>query len=142
MFLYEIDLREAFWTKYKNRENIKNYAFEIGRNGGIDLVTFEYLSTFYEYNAFEFKIDNIKKALLQAKFNLNYVHKSWIVLPIEKQEVIKNKYFKEIKSIKGLGVILVKEDGYYDLFIKPLPKEDEDIVLNRKLLELAVHSDK
>lgn len=44
MFLYEIDLREAFWTKYKNRGNIKNYAFEIGRSGGIDLVTFEYFA--------------------------------------------------------------------------------------------------
>ena len=140
MFLYEKDLKDAFWTKYKNRENIKNYVFEIGRSGGIDLVTFECFANSYEYNAFEFKIDNIKKALLQAKFNLNYVHKSWIVLPIEKQEVIKNKYFKEIKSIKGLGVILVKEDGYYELFIKPLPKDE--VILNRELLGLAAHSDK
>jgi len=35
MFLYEKDLKEVFWEKYKSRDNVKNYAFEIGRNGGM-----------------------------------------------------------------------------------------------------------
>ena len=88
MFLYEEDLKNSFWDKYKKRKNIKNYAFEVGRKGGVDLVTFESLSDVFEFNAFEFKLEDIKKALLQAKHNLEFVHKSWVVIPEEKKNLI------------------------------------------------------
>lgn len=140
MFLYEEDLKNSFWEKYKRRSNVKNYAFEVGRKGGVDLVTFESLSNVFEFNAFEFKLEDIKKALLQAKHNLEFVHKSWLVIPEEKKNLIQNKYYTEIKSVRGLGVILVDEEGYYDFFVKPLPRDDKDIRLNKELLKLAALS--
>ena len=140
MFLYEKDLKESFFEKYKTRINIKRYSFEIGRFGGMDLVTFELLNNKYEFNAFEFKLSDVKKALLQSKYNLKYVHKSWIVLPEEKRDLIQNKYQEEIKKISGLGVILVKENGYYDLLIKAYRKDSDEIILNQELLQLAVDS--
>ncbi|WP_455089890.1 hypothetical protein [Peptoanaerobacter stomatis] len=137
-FLYEKDLKEEFWKKYKTRDNIINYSFETGRTAGMDLVTFEYFMDKYEFNAFEFKLSDIKKAILQSKYNLKYVHKSWIVLPEEKRDIIQNKYYTEIKNTKGLGVILVKENGYYDILIKSYRKNEDDILLNDELLKLAV----
>lgn len=138
MFLYEKDLKEAFWEKYKTRDNIKSYAFEIGRSGGMDLVTFEYFRDMYEYNSFEFKLENISKAILQAKYNLKYVNKSWIVMPEEKKEVITNKYYMDIKANKGMGVMLVNESGYYDILIKPMP--NEEMLINQEMIRLAVNS--
>lgn len=140
LFLYEKGLKESFFEKYKTRINIKRYSFEIGRFGGMDLVTFELLNNKYEFNAFEFKLSDVKKALLQSKYNLKYVHKSWIVLPEEKRDLIQNKYQEEIKRISGLGVILVKENGYYDLLIKPYRKDSDEIILNQELLHFAVDS--
>lgn len=140
LFLYEKDLKESFFEKYKTRINIKSYSFERGRFGGMDLVTFELLNNKYEFNAFEFKLSDVKKALLQSKYNLKYVHKSWIVLPEEKRDLIQNKYQEEIKRISGLGVILVKENGYYDLLIKAYRKDSDEIILNQELLQLAVDS--
>lgn len=140
MFLYEKDLKESFFEKYKTRINIKSYSFERGRFGGMDLVTFELLNNKYEFNSFEFKLSDVKKALLQSKYNLKYVHKSWIVLPEEKRDLILNKYQEEIKKISGLGVILVKENGYYDLLIKAYRKDSDEIILNQELLQLAVDS--
>lgn len=140
LFLYEKDLKESFFEKYKTRINIKSYSFERGRFGGMDLVTFELLNNKYEFNAFEFKLSDVKKALLQSKYNLKYVHKSWIVLPEEKRDLIQNKYQEEIKRISGLGVILVKENGYYDLFIKAYRKDSDEIILNQELLHFAVDS--
>ena len=138
MFLYEKDLKEAFWEKYKTRNNIKSYAFEIGRSGGMDLVTLEYFRDMYEYNSFEFKLENISKAILQAKYNLKYVNKSWIVMPEEKKEVITNKYYMDIKANKGMGVMLVNESGYYDILIKPMP--NEEMLINQEMIRLAVNS--
>lgn len=140
MFLYEKDLKESFFEKYKTRINIKSYSFERGRFGGMDLVTFELLNNKYEFNSFEFKLSDVKKALLQSKYNLKYVHKSWIVLPEEKRDLILNKYQEEIKKISGLGVILVKENGYYDFLIKAYRKDSDEIILNQELLQLAVDS--
>ena len=140
LFLYEKDLKESFFEKYKTRINIKSYSFERGRFGGMDLVTFELLNNKYEFNDFEFKLSDVKKALLQSKYNLKYVHKSWIVLPEEKRDLIQNKYQEEIKKISGLGVILVKENGYYDLLIKAYRKDSDEIILNQELLQLAVDS--
>lgn len=140
LFLYEKDLKESFFEKYKTRINIKSYSFERGRFGGMDLVTFELLNNKYEFNAFEFKLSDVKKALLQSKYNLKYVHKSWIVLPEEKRDLIQNKYQEEIKRISGLGVILVKENGYYDLLIKAYRKDSDEIILNQELLHFAVES--
>ena len=104
----------------------------------MDLVTFEYFRDMYEYNSFEFKLENISKAILQAKYNLKYVNKSWIVMPEEKKEVITNKYYMDIKVNKGMGVMLVNESGYYDILIKPMP--NDEIFLNQEIIRLAVNS--
>lgn len=137
MFLYEKDLQEAFWEKYKGRPNILSYQFDSGRRGGMDIVTFETLGERYEFNAFECKLNDIKKGILQCRHNLMYCHKAWLVMPEEKKKVIKDKYAGEIIKTKGLGVILVKETGYYEMFIKTMPKPEAELVLNQELLRLA-----
>lgn len=136
MFLYEKDMRDLFWEKYRLRDNILSYDFEMGRIGGVDLLTFEKLNGVFEINSFEFKLNDIKKAILQAKYNLLFSNKSWIVLPEEKEDLISTKYKREIKRIKGLGVITVKEDGYYSIFIKNYKKQDEKLSINQDIIRL------
>lgn len=60
-------------------------------------------------------------------------------MPEEKRDLIQNKYQEEIKRISGLGVILVKENGYYDFLIKAYRKESDEIILNQELLNFAVN---
>lgn len=136
MFLYEKDLKDAFWEKYRVRDNILSHSFEIGRQGGTDLITFEELNGNYEINSFEFKLEDIKRAILQAKHNLKFSHKSWIVLPIEKEELIRDKYLMELKKLKNVGVIGVKEDGYYSFLLKPYKQDDRKLSLNQELFKL------
>lgn len=69
---------------------------------------------------------------MQANYNLKYSHKLWIVLPEEKRNVIQNKYYTQIKWTRGLGVIFVKEEGYYNFFIKPMP--NDSVLVNQELL--------
>ena len=87
MFLTEKDLRDAFWKNYNYSKRALKYQFECDvRPGAADLVTVEQFQGNYQINAFEFKLSDIKKAILQAKENAKFVNKSWIVIPDEKKE--------------------------------------------------------
>ena len=93
MFLNEKELKNKFWKFYNASNRAIRYQFECSiREGNADLITVEKYQDKYQLNAFEFKLSDIKKAILQAEGNLTYVHKSWIVIPIEKKELILNKY--------------------------------------------------
>lgn len=74
MFLTEKELKETFWKNYNYSGRAIKYQFESAvREGSADLVTIEKFQGNYQINAFEFKLSDIKKALLQAKANAAYV---------------------------------------------------------------------
>lgn len=120
-FLYEKDLRDKFWSSYNNKGRAKKYQFECPiRDGSADLITIEVYQNNYQINAFEFKRDDIKKVLLQAEANIPYVNKSWIVIPIEKKELILNRYAQHLKEKRFIGVIGVETSGRYSIIYQPL----------------------
>lgn len=120
-FLYEKDLREKFWKSYNNKGRAKKYQFECPiRDGSADLVTIELYQNNYQINSFEFKLDDIKKVLLQAEANISFVNKSWIVVPIEKKELILNRYLNHLNQKKFIGVIGVESSGRYSVIYQPL----------------------
>jgi hypothetical protein len=120
-FLYEKDLKENFWKSYNNKGRAKKYQFECPiREGNADLITVESYQQNYQINAFEFKLDDIKKVFLQAEANIPYVNKSWIVVPIEKKQLILDRYFNLLKEKKYIGVIGVEPSGRYSIIYQPL----------------------
>lgn len=136
MFLTEKELREVFWENYNYSNRAIRYQFECAiREGGTDLVTIEQFQGNYQINAFEFKLSDIKKVVLQAEANQEYVHKSWIVVPSEKEELIKYKYLSYIRG-KQLGVITVEDGGRWKVL--QLPGYREDIKLNKALVNLMM----
>ena len=75
---------QAGYTKYESK-NMKIF-------GLIPQEELEKYQENWQINAFEFKLTDIKKVLLQAEGNLPYCNKSWIVIPEEKKDVILNRY--------------------------------------------------
>ena len=63
-------------------------------------MTLEKYQENWQINAFEFKLTDIKKVLLQAEGNLPYCNKSWIVIPEEKKDVILNRYMNYLNEKK------------------------------------------
>lgn len=104
MFLTEKELKDAFWKSYNNKGRAVKWQFECPvREGNTDLMTLEKYQENWQINAFEFKLTDIKKVLLQAEGNLPYCNKSWIVIPEEKKDVILNRYMNYwIKNILEL----------------------------------------
>lgn len=93
MFLTERELRETFWKNYNYSNRAIRYQFESPiREGNADLITVESFQDKIQFNAFEFKLTDVKKVILQAKGNIPFVHKSWIVIPLEKKNLIIDKY--------------------------------------------------
>ena len=81
MFLTEMELKEKFWENYNYSGRAIRYQFESSiREGNADLVTVEMFQNNVQFNSFEFKLSDIKKAIVQAEHNSKYVHKSWICL--------------------------------------------------------------
>lgn len=122
MFLQEKELKEAFWQSYNKKGRAPYYQFECPiREGNADLVTLEYYAAngMWQVNGFEFKLNDIKKAFLQAEGNLRYCNKSWIVIPIEKKDVILNRYMNYLKDKKYIGVIGVMTGGFYEIIYQP-----------------------
>ena len=140
MFLTEKDLRETFWKNYNYSGRAIRYQFECPvRDGCADLITVESFQDNIQFNAFEFKLTDIKKAILQAEANAPYVNKSWIVIPSEKEDLIMTKYFSFLKEIKTVGVITVEKAGKWKMIYKPLFKNDVQIsqpIIKLMLLEL------
>lgn len=140
MFLREKDLREKFWKNYNGKGRALMHQFECPvRNGCIDLLTVEKYQEHYQLNAFEFKLDDIKKVLLQAEENMAYVNRSWIVVPIEKKRIIEDRYLSTCKQ-KGIGIMYVEEGGRWLLGNRAsyrtsitLSQETEDFILGFKI---------
>lgn len=138
MFLTERELKEAFWKFYNYSNRAKYYQFEAPfRPGGVDLFTVEKYQERFQFNAFEFKLQDVKKAILQAKANLPYVHKSWIVLPGEKKQLILEKYYYPIKRQKYIGVICVESGGRWEVILQP--ESQKEVLLHQELFHLIVN---
>lgn len=136
MFLTEKELKETFWKNYNYSGRAIRYQFECEiREGSADLVTIEKFQNNFQINSFEFKLSDIKKVLLQAQANMKYVHKSWIVIPAEKIELINNRYINYIKE-HGIGVIGVEEGGRWQMHCKPT--YNNELVLNQTLINLMM----
>ena len=136
MFLTEKDLRDTFWKNYNYSGRAIKHQFECDiRDGCADLVTVEVFQQNYQINAFEFKLSDIKKVLLQAKANASYVNKSWIVVPEEKKDVVLNKYINYLQE-NGIGVITVEEGGRWNVLYKP--RYRQEIKINQALINMMM----
>ena len=100
------------------------------------MLTVEMYRDKVQFNAFEFKLHDIKKAILQAKENSKYVHKSWIVIPSEKERLIKERYEGYLKEIKYVGVIITEDTGRWKMIFKPAYRAN--IELNNEILKLML----
>lgn len=137
MFLTEKELKETFWKNYNNKGRARSWQFECPiREGNADLMTLEKYQEKWQINAFEFKLENIKKALLQAEGNLPYCNKSWIVVPIEKSDLITNRYINYLQEKKNIGVIGVEAGGRYSIIYQPRFKTN--LKFNQTLLNMCV----
>lgn len=137
MFLSEKNLKEAFWNNYNYNNRAIKYQFESEiREGGADLLTIERFQGNIQINAFEFKLTDIKKVIEQAKANMPYVNKSWIVVPAEKKYVIMDKYLCHIKELQYIGVMIVKDSGAWEVLHQP--KIQNEISFNQATLNLMM----
>lgn len=137
MFLTERELKEKFWKYYNNKGRALRYEFEAPiRPGNADLVTVEKYQGVYETNAFEFKLSDVKKAILQARANAEYVNKSWIVVPEEKINLVQERYLKYLKEYK-LGAIAVTEGGRWNVIWRAAFQKDSKI--NSAIIELMMN---
>lgn len=138
MFLTERELKEVYWKNYNYSNRALRYQFECPlREGAADLVTIERFQNEYQINSFEFKLNDIKKGLLQAKANIPYVNKSWIVVPSEKEKTVLEKYGSYIKEAKYIGVITVDEGGKWNVIIKP--HFQKEIKINQAILKVLMN---
>lgn len=137
-FLYEEELRDKFWEYYNRKGRAKRYQFECkARKGGIDLVTIELYQDNWQINAFEFKLDDMNKVILQAEGNIRYCNKSWIVIPQEKVERFLKDHKQELDELKYVGVIGVERGGKYN--VKLVPKFNQNVEFNQKLLNVCMN---
>lgn len=120
MFLTEKELKDAFWKSYNNKGRAVKWQFECPvREGNTDLMTLEKYQENWQINAFEFKLTDIKKVLLQAEGNLPYCNKSWIVIPEEKKDVILNRYMNYLNEKNILELLESRQVDDTQLFFSP-----------------------
>ena len=137
MFISEKELKNQFWTYYKRRKGIVAYQFENSmREGNCDLLTLEVFQDKYQINAFEFKLNDIKKVFLQAEANLPFVNKSWVVIPMEKEELINNKYLNYLKEKQFIGVIGVEARGRWNIIYQP--RIQQEFKINQEIIKFIV----
>ncbi|MCI5688060.1 MAG: hypothetical protein HFE72_11445 [Emergencia sp.] len=137
MFLTEQELRDRFWENYNYSGRAIYHQFEAPmRYGDVDLMTIEKFQERYQINAFEFKLNDVKKVILQAKANVEFCHKSWIVMPQEKAQIILNRYRRMIEDAKHVGVITVEEGGRWNVILRP--QFQKEIVLTQQLLDFLM----
>ena len=137
MFLTEKELKDKFWENYNYGKRALRYQFECPiREGGADLITVEKYQDNVQFNAFEFKLTDIKKAFLQAKANSPYVHKSWIVIPDEKENLILDRYKSYLDDEKFIGVITVETGGKWKMIYRPHFRND--IKVNQIILNMMI----
>lgn len=147
-FVTEKDLREQFWKMYRRgNRNIVAYQFECqARSGGVDLLTVEKVMDregrgfHLEICSFEFKLSDLEKAFSQANLNASFSHKTFVVVPAEKEKTIEDRYadyYKRYPSIGCIGVNHPDADGRYTMFHKAKARKDEEISLNQEILKLC-----
>lgn len=90
----------------------------------------------YQINSFEFKLDDIKKVMLQAEANLPFVNKSWIVIPIEKEKLINDRYMCYLREKRYIGVIGVESGGRYCIIYQP--NFQQEIKVNQTLINMMM----
>ncbi len=124
-YVREVDLRDQFWLKYGYRKSIVRFQFETDLGGRpVDLVTIERVKDtkgdkyHFELVSFEFKLDDIEKALSQAKDNIAYSHKSYIVIPEHKWKTVSEKYMCQLEKYTSIGVFIQKYEGGYEIMRK------------------------
>ena len=142
-FVEEKALCNAFWKKYGNRPNILVHQFECAaRHGGVDLLTVESVKnrsgkgSNLQMVSFEFKLDDIEKAISQAVQDLEFSHKAFIVVPDRKIKVITDKYTDGLRKCRYIGVITVGLDGRWDLPVRCWAKADKDVHVNQEIMKL------
>lgn len=137
MFLTEKELRDKFWENYNYAGRAVKYQFEAPmRTGSVDLMTLEIFQENYQINTFEFKLNDIKKVILQAKANTQFSNKSWIVIPSEKAQVVTDRYQGILKEAKYIGVITVEEGGRWNIIHRP--QFQKEIILSQHLLNFLM----
>jgi len=137
-FLTEKELRKVFWSFYGKRKSIKSFQFEVGiREGNTDLVTIEEYQDNLQVNSFEFKVRDFQKAFLQAKANLEYVQRSWIVMPISIAKSMSEKFQNQLNEYKEIGVMGVEPGGRYEVIHK-VKRENPDVKLHSAILKIAL----
>lgn len=137
MFLTERELRDKFWENYNYAGRAVRYQFEAPmRTGSVDLMTIEIFQDNYQINTFEFKLNDIKKVILQAKANIQFSNKSWIVIPSEKAQVVTDRYQAILKEAKYIGVIAVEEGGRWNIIHRP--QFQKEIILSQQLLNFLM----
>lgn len=138
MFLTEAELKETFWKNYNYSGRALRYQFECPiRDGNADLVTVEIFQDNIQFNAFEFKLNDVKKVILQAEGNAPYVNKSWVVIPAEKESLIKDKYLNYLTEIKTVGVIVIEKGGKWRMIHRPVFQND--VKLCQPILKLMLN---
>lgn len=139
MFLTEKELKDKFWENYNYSGRALRYQFECPiREGNADLVTVEMFQENVQFNAFEFKLNDVKKALLQAKANSPFVHKSWIVIPDEKEKLILDRYKSYLDDEKYIGVITVASGGKWKMIYRPCFRAD--VRVTQYMLNLMINA--
>ncbi|MCI6272208.1 MAG: hypothetical protein MR601_04590 [Erysipelotrichaceae bacterium] len=142
IFVEEKQLRDAFWKKYNYRKNILKYQFESNaRHGGVDLITVETVErpegdSIVTFIGWEFKLSDIKKAIAQAELSLEFCHKVFVVIPLEKRKIIEEKYLQYLEDKKYIGVIGVELDGRWTMIYQPWMQKDDNIKINQEILKL------
>lgn len=137
MFLTEKELKDKFWENYNYAGRAVKYQFEAPmRTGSVDLMTLEIFQENYQINTFEFKLNDIKKVILQAKANIQFSNKSWIVIPSEKAQVVTDRYQGILKEAKYIGVITVEEGGRWNIIHRP--QFQKEIILSQHLLNFLM----
>lgn len=144
-YIEENDLKNQFWKNYGYRKNILAHQFEcLARSGGVDLLTVEKVtdkdgSNHIEFVSFEFKLDDVKKAFAQAYANTEFSHKSFIVVPDDKEKVITDRYGDFLKDNPSIGCISVAFEGRWRIFRRAAAKTDDQIRLNQAIIKLCCH---
>lgn len=137
MFLTEQELRDKFWENYNYSGRALYHQFEAPmRYGSVDLMTVEMFQGNYQINAFEFKLHDIKKVILQAKANVEFCNKSWVVIPSEKEKVVLERYQNILQDAKHVGVITVEEGGRWNVLYRP--QFQSELVLTQQLLNFLM----
>lgn len=145
-YVEERALRDQFWSKYGYRRNILAYQFECpARHGNIDLVTVEKVKDDNGYHleiiGFEFKLNDIEKAFSQAYLNTAFCHKSFVVVPADKKQVILERYSSYFAKYPSIGVIAVshpEDGGSWDMFHKCKPLPDFSLHFNQAIMKMCM----